>query len=990
MMGMYGGYSWRNAILFFLLVVVTAPVSLSSETPVVVRSPGADLRETYAAREVARYFYQRTGVLPELVKAQNAPEGRAAVVVGRPERAPVRGLAKRLDARDAADGLGPQEYLLRTRAADGARRVLVTGGAEGGLLYGVYRLAEHMGVRFYIHGDVIPDGQMPLRLPEVHEHGAPLFKLRGMLPFHDFPEGPDWWNEDAYRAIISQLPKMGMNFIGFHCYPPGAGPEPLVWHGLQEDIGEGHRVNFAYQSHWSNTLREGWGLTPEKTSDYSFGASQLFPRDAYGGAAMKGMCPRPENPEEYRELFRRAGALLEGAFTYAQRLGVKTCVGTETPLHIPERLEKHVGEEAEAEDIYRGTFRRIMQSYPVDYYWLWTPEEWTWSGTSEKQVEATLADLRAAVDAAEAVDVPFTLATCGWVLGPQWDRAYFDDKLPKRMPMSCINRNVGHSPVEPGFADVEGRPTWAIPWLEDDPALTAPQLWAGRMRKDAVDARRYGCTGLMGIHWRTRPLGPNVAALARAAWRQGGWADAEPEGESEGPVGGNHARFSQDIADTEDDTLYRSVRYNVSAYHLQVPHGTYEVTLKFCEPHYREAGKRVFGVSVEGERFIDRLDIYEEAGPDRALDYTFSDIRVEDGWLDIEFHKIVEFSSIAAIVARGSETVKINCGGEKYGDYRADWPEGYRSREERYLPCGDFYRDWARVQFGEGAADAIAEVFTEVDGELPQPATWVNGPGGMQPNGTPWSKVAPEYEFVEDLADLRGEVEGEGNLARFDYWLETFLYMRSMARVRCTWARLNAALQRAKKAENEESTRRIARQEALPIRRELVDDVEETFRHLLAHVSTPGGLGTVTNWEQHILPQVLDATGERLKQYLGTELPDDALPSDEYAGPERLIVPVRQTSVQEGEALEVKVIVLSREGVDDVALHWRPLDGEDYRTVPAGHVARGVYRVTVPAQAARPVGFEYYVDAHLSGGKELVHPASAPELNRSVVVTPVR
>ena len=55
-----------------------------------------------------------------------------------------------------------------------------------------------------------------------------------------------------------------------------------------------------------------------------------------------------------------------------------------------------------------------------------------------------------------------------------------------------------------------------------------PQLWAGRMRRDAFDALKYGCTGLMGIHWRTRILGPNVSALAKAAWDQKGWSEAAP------------------------------------------------------------------------------------------------------------------------------------------------------------------------------------------------------------------------------------------------------------------------------------------------------------------------------------------------------------------------------------------------------------------------------------------------------------------------------
>ena len=111
---------------------------------------------------------------------------------------------------------------------------------------------------------------------------------------------------------------------------------------------------------------------------------------------------------------------------------------------------------------------------------------------------------QAALDALNAMGKPFTLATSGWVLGPQNDRAALDKFLPKDSPMSTINRQVGHAPDEPGFANVSGRPKWVIPWLENDPNLTAPQPWAGRMRYDAADARRLGCTGLLGIHWRTQ------------------------------------------------------------------------------------------------------------------------------------------------------------------------------------------------------------------------------------------------------------------------------------------------------------------------------------------------------------------------------------------------------------------------------------------------------------------------------------------------------
>ena len=950
-------------------------------------------QERLAVREVRRYLYLRTGLLPQLFEQGPMPESDT-VIVARKDRPVVDRIVLDTGLRKEIIALKPQEYRIATLSDGDQRTVLVVGGDGSGVLYGAYRLAEHLGVRFYLHGDVIPDERMSPKLPDVEDTGKPLFNMRGILPFHDFPEGPDWWTEDDYKAFIAQLPKLRMNFIGFHCYPEGGvGPELAVWIGRPEDIGQGSDVEFSYPSSWMNTLRGNWGYRAKRTDEFVFGASELFERDAYGPEIMKGMYPEPKEPEACNRLFRKAGLLFKNAFSFAHDLGVKTCVGTETPLTVPERVKRRLLkakdkkelDQADILELYRGMFRRIAQTHPLDYYWFWTPEGWTWQGASEEQVQKTLKDLQTAIEAAEKEDAPFTLATCGWVLGPPQDRAMFDDKLPNEMPMSCINREVGHAPVEPGFSNVEGRPQWAIPWLEDDPALTSPQLWVGRMRKDAVDSLNYGCTGLMGIHWRTRSLGPNVLALARAAWKQGDWSAEEPE-KAEGPVGGNHAGFTQSIAETENDPLYQTVRYDVSAYNLRVPNGTYTVTLKFCEPHYGEAGKRVFGVSLEGKQVIEQLDIFKKVGKDRALDYTFK-TQVKDGWLDIDFHKIVEFPSIAAIHAEGPEaTVQVNCGGSSYEGYRADWPPNRDTTADRYLSCADFYDDWAESQFGSEAADAISEVFTKIDGQLPRPSTWVGGPGGMNPDGRPWKKVKKEYSFVDELAALRPRVEGKGNLSRFDYWLNQFRYMRAMAKVRCTWAEFNKAMKAVEGAEDDSRKKKLARERALPVRKELVDDVEEVYDHMLAYVSMPGEMGTVANWEQHILPSVLEDPGQKLKQVLG-ELPAEAVPSDDYSGPSRIIVPTRRTVLKKGEELDLKLIILTNAEVESASVYSREMgSGSKFATVPIRHVARDVYRASLPAEATSGRSIEYYVEAKTDDDETLRYPATAPRINQTVVV----
>jgi hypothetical protein len=489
------------------LALLLLPVAALAQIRIVSPAKPSAM-ETLAAREVRRYFYLRTGQLAAIANSDGPVSGDAIVV-----------------RKDATRGLGPEEYILETKG----RAAYLLGGGDAGTLYAAYRFAERLGVRFYLHGDVIPDRRIAPAIPQLDEHGKPLFDIRGIQPFHDFPEGPDWWDLDDYLAYIAQLPKLRMNFLGLHNYPEGAvGPEPGVWIGQPGDLGARGAAGFSYPSQWANTARNGmWGYSAMKTSEFSGGASLLFESDDFGPAVMKGMMPSPATPEDSNRLFNQTGEMLRAAFAEARSLGVKTCIGTETPLTIPKLVEarlqaqgKDPKNSATVRELYEGMFRRIAALYPVDYYWLWTPEDWTWGGNKPGQFEATIADIQAALDALRNIGKPFTLATSGWVLGPQNDRAALDRFLPADVPMSSINRLTGHAPDERGFANVHGRPKWVIPWLENDPNLTAPQPWVGRLRYDAADARRLGCTGLLGIHWRTKIMAGNIAALAAAAWDQ--------------------------------------------------------------------------------------------------------------------------------------------------------------------------------------------------------------------------------------------------------------------------------------------------------------------------------------------------------------------------------------------------------------------------------------------------------------------------------------
>jgi hypothetical protein len=512
-------------------------------------------------------------------------------------------------------------------------------------------------------------------------------------------------------------------------------------------------------------------------------------------------------------------------------------------------------------------FEWVKRNYPVDFYWYWTPEDWTWSGNTKEHLQITIDDLKAAQEAVAAVGSPFQLATCGWVLGPVQDRSMFDQFLPKSWPMSCINQQVGFTPVDPGFAKVTGRPLWAIPWMEDDPALTSMQLWAGRMRADAADALAYGCTGLIGIHWRTKTLQTTVSALAQAGW---------------------------------------------------------EIVTS------------------------DKLPVTQKA------------------------------------VTRHSSLVTS--------------PDSNFLRTTRDLSVDDFYTDWALAQFGSGAADSMAKMMTSLDGQevsinkgggkktrLPRQGDWT-GPGGVIIDTLPWENRAPDYAFVDRIESWRGKVKGAGNLERYDYWLNFFRYHRAFGKFACALGETERLLKVAEKAGQTDAGSYM--NQFVSQRIKLIEVINEALGYLLAYASTPGDLGTIANWEQHLLTYNVDGHAARIEKLIERKLPPEALPTVEQLKIKKLLVPTVRTMIEAGENLEVTMIVYGFTPTDPL-LDFRPLGNLNYKNIPFKRVRNGVYKAVIPASLITG-DFEYHIMTGYQDPAISTWPATSGKMDQTVVVSSLK
>lgn len=511
--------------------------------------------ELLAAKEVRRYIYLRTGILLKVEKTNTLPANGELIIVAEDSDS----LVDTVTSFDAPHG----GFFIKS-IAKGDRNILVISGDEAAsTLFGAYRFAEKLGCRFYFHGDVIPDSKIELTLTGYDEKGQPVTKnrrqwtTRGIQPFQNFPAGAVMWGEDDWKMYITQLPKMGMNFVGLHTYMYDPeddhvgdyGPNLNIWLGHEDDLNADGTVNFAFDATFFHTHQGiiGWGKT--NTSDLVGGTSQLFPTDGYPSEIIGETYHHDQSG--YTHSFDKAADLFSDVFTLAKKLNIITATGIEIPVGkdgetgeepivngIPEVLQNRLRNkygidplsQIAAEELFKGAYKWLLNNkIPVDYFWMWTTEIWMpWGGASLDSVR--IATAKATIQAAEDVyhkmpQKPFDhFALGGWITGAQGQPDVFGDVLP--------DLNDAYAFMNPPY-NLAGKrmkteewidkiPTqrvkWSFTWMEYDYALEQPSFHMNRIYRDARDAYEQNADGFLGEFWRTKMIAPMFAAFKDATW----------------------------------------------------------------------------------------------------------------------------------------------------------------------------------------------------------------------------------------------------------------------------------------------------------------------------------------------------------------------------------------------------------------------------------------------------------------------------------------
>jgi hypothetical protein len=280
--------------------------------------------------------------------------------------------------------------------------------------------------------------------------------------------------------------------------------------------------------------------------------------------------------------------------------------------------------------------------------------------------------------------------------------------------------------------------------------------------------------------------------------------------------------------------------------------------------------------------------------------------------------------------------------------------------------------------------DGLKEKTNNLQGglsNLPRPANWTNGPGGIADNSHPWDSVKINYDFIDEYEKLRPSVSGKGNLERFDFWLNQFKYLKAFGKLACTMGAYNKQAKNLVTLKDNEKTN-FAGEKLLPLIKQEATELMEIHKYLISSLTTWGSIGNIANWQQHIIPgQILTQISQVVK-IIGDSLWVDGLFPDNITEVSKIIVPSPQTMIEKGNDYNVKVICFNIKP-EIARIYWRPLGKKEYRQADLKKMSETYWMATIPSQSISD-DFEYYI--RVEDRKEYLSPASAPLINHAVVL----
>jgi hypothetical protein len=181
----------------------------------VVVGKSADELEQYAATQLCDYLGRLYGI--KVKPAKDLPgTAEVALLVGSPGTNPAVAEALRAGGWPRVSDQG----LVLKRGRLGGKAVLVLGGGSPrATMWAVYELVERWGVRYLLHGDVLPEKPGEFRLPDRDVTLEPNLTVRQWRVVNEHAMGPVSWGLADYRPVLDQLAKLKFNRVFAYIWP---------------------------------------------------------------------------------------------------------------------------------------------------------------------------------------------------------------------------------------------------------------------------------------------------------------------------------------------------------------------------------------------------------------------------------------------------------------------------------------------------------------------------------------------------------------------------------------------------------------------------------------------------------------------------------------------------------------------------------------------------------------------------------------------------
>ena len=294
------------AALLFILQCVA--VSAGDDRINIILGTAPPLLEEFAATEMAAQFKRLFNAEVIVTEWPETASSTHRVLIG----SPATNALVQADHAGQWPELSDQGICIRSVASGDGPAIIVGGGSPVATMWAAYEVGHHFGVRYLLHGDILPPQKVPLDLDGLDIVMEPQFRDRAWETLGPFACGHAAWILEEHRRALCQLAKLKYNRVVLAFAPW----QPFVHYEFREV---------------SRTSARPWHGGPFRVDGDTAG------REVFQGATEYAH-PDLAAGQSYVDITQAGVALARGIISAAHQLGMTATIAI-SPLEFPTEFD---------------------------------------------------------------------------------------------------------------------------------------------------------------------------------------------------------------------------------------------------------------------------------------------------------------------------------------------------------------------------------------------------------------------------------------------------------------------------------------------------------------------------------------------------------------------------------------------------------------------------------------------------------------------------